>query len=101
MDTTSIELQKSALIQLKSHLEAFREDLLNQMERYRNIVERLHEDGLSQEVYNTYLNSYYEHDRSYVNQLINHMEEVDVPYVNKNIEETGINIEVATQGWNF
>lgn len=101
MSMQSLQLQQMALTKLKSHLVAFKDDLINQMERYRNIVEGLHEDGLSDEVYRTYLNSYYERDRSYVNQLINHMEEADVPYVNKNLEETGINQEVANTGWDW
>lgn len=97
----SLQEMQMALTRLKSELEGFRASLLEQVERYKNIVEKLHVNGLSIEVYNTYLNDYYERDRSYINSLIDHIEEADVPYIDKNLQVTGMNKEVATTGWDF
>ena len=97
----SLQEMQMALTRLKSELEGFRSSLLEQVERYKNIVEKLRIDGLSIEVYYTYLNDYYERDRSYINSLIDHIEEADVPYIDKNLQVTGMNKEVATTGWDF
>lgn len=101
MSDQSLELQQAALVRLKAELESFKGILLDQMERYRRTVDLLKESGLSREIYNQYLNTYYERDRSYVNSLINHIDETDVPYVEKNLQQAGGSIEVAHMGFDF
>ncbi len=101
MSDQSLELQQAALVRLKAELESFKVTLMDQMERYRRTVDLLKEDGLSREIYNTYLNTYYERDRAYVNSLINHIDETDVPYVIRNLEQAGGSIEVAHMGFDF
>lgn len=101
MANQSIELQQNALYRLQNYLQNFKEDLLNNVERYRNIVDSLQEEGLSNEVYNTYLHSYYERDRAYIQQLIDHIEEADAQYISRNLEQTGVSKETAGIGWDF
>lgn len=91
----SLAKQQAALQELKSYLGMFKEELEENLRRYRARVENLHGDGLSNEVYQTYLGSYYERDRSYIDSLIRHMEDADTKYLNDNLQESGINIEVA------
>lgn len=97
----SLELQQQALYQLQNHLASFKEILLDNLERYRNIVEGLHQDGLSNEVYNTYLNAYFGHDRSLIQNLIRHLEDSDAPYIASNLEATGVSKETAARGWDW
>ena len=101
MSNQSIALQQKALYSLQNYLQNFKEELLNNVERYRNIVDNLQAEGLSDEVYNTYLNSYYERDRMYIQKLIEHIEDADAQYISRNLEETGINKNVANTGWDF
>ena len=101
MSLQSLQIQQEALLELRSHLESFKDELNNQMERYRNIVERLHESGLAEEVYRTYLGSYYETDRNLVNQLIAHMDQADTPYVNNNLHANFENQLAANTGWDY
>lgn len=101
MSTQSIQAQQQALYQLQYYLKDFKVTLLENLERYRNIVENLHQEGLSNEVYNTYLGSYFEHDRVCIQQLINHIESSDEPYIVSNIEATGVNRDTARRGLDF
>lgn len=91
----SLERQQAALYRLKGCLEGFKNELQDQLRRYRAVVDSLKEQGLAQEVYSTYLNSYYEKDRYYIELLIRHMEEADTKYVNDNLQEAGVNKDVA------
>lgn len=93
--TQSLAKQQAALSKLKHYLENFKEELEDNLRRYRNIVDELHGDGLSNEVYSTYLNSYYERDRSYIDSLIRHMEEADAKYISDNLVKNEENIDVA------
>ena len=95
MSENSLVKQQAALYRLKNYLENFKADLEEQLRRYRAVVDALQGEGLSQEVHNTYLSSYYERDRQYIDQLIRHLEEVDAKYVNDNLVESGVNIDVA------
>ena len=101
MAEQSLQEMQMALTRLKSELEGLKSTLLNKIEEYRNIVDRLNVQGLSREVHDTYLSSYYEKDRSLINALIDHIEEYDVPYVDKNLQATGVNKSVAESGWDF
>ena len=92
-----MERQKAALYSLKGTLKSFTSDLREHLRRYKATVDALQGEGLSQEVHHTYLNSYFERDRQYIEQLIRHMEEADTKYVNDNLHETGVNIDVANK----
>lgn len=91
----SLAKQQAALYRLKNCLESFKEELQDQLRRYKAVVDGLQGEGLSHEVYSTYLNNYFERDRSYIDSLINHMDEADSKYINDNLQESGVNIEVA------
>ena len=91
----SLVKQQAALQQLKTYLGVFKDELEEHLRRYRAMVNNLHSEGLSIEVYQTYLNSYYERDRNYIDSLIHHLEEADAKYINDNLQESGVNIEVA------
>ena len=93
--TQSLEKQQAALSKLKNYLETFKEQLEDNLRHYRNHVEALHGDGLSNEVYTTYLNSYYVRDRNCIDDLIKHMEEADVKYLSDNLNKNEENIDVA------
>lgn len=97
----SLELQQQALYSLQNYLSLFKDTLVENLERYGNIVENLHQDGLSNEVYQTYRNSYFERDRAFIRSLIDHIENSDEPYIVNNLEATGINKEVAGRGLDF
>lgn len=97
----SIELQQQALYMLQNHLSSFKNFLKDNLQQYHNIVENLRQEGLSNEVYTTYSGSYFERDRQYIQSLIEHIETNDEPYIVKNLEETGVNKDVARRGLDF
>ena len=105
MSYQSLQKQQEALSALQHFLENFKEELLSTMERYKGHVNRLHESGLSNEVYQTYLGNYYSSDRSYIQSLINHINDVDIPYIRKNLGSTEANKATASgaasTGWDF
>lgn len=99
----SLEKQQEALKGLKTFLEEFVNDLKDKIDHYKKRVEELHGEGLSNEVYNKYSSDNYSRDKDYIHSLIKHIEDTDIPYINRNIGATEENIGTASgatsRGW--
>lgn len=91
----SLQKQQEALQELKNFLEAFKEELTARMEGYKRRVEKLHDTGLSNEVYNHYSNDNYVNDKTFINNLIRHIDDTDIPYINRNLGATEDSKETA------
>lgn len=91
----SLKAQEEALQELKSFLNEFAIDLGNKLKTYKMRVDKIHDNGLTNEVYYHYLNDNYSQDKSYINNLIKHIENTNIPYINKNIGATEDSKETA------
>ncbi len=100
MQYQSIQKQQEALQRLKHFLEGFQEELIGTMDRYKKRVEDLHVDGLSEEVYRKYSGDNYSRDKDYIHSLITHIQNTDIPYINKNLGATEEN-KIAASGASY
>lgn len=91
----SLEAQLRALEKLKNYLEVFTEELQENLDRYHRSVEEIRQDGLANEVYNTYLSQNFYRDKSHIDQLINDIETYDIPYLFNNIEKATASLDAA------
>ena len=96
MSHQSLQQELAALTRLHSEISNLKEMLITHLEQYRQNVERLHETGLSNEVYNSYM-SYYRQNKQWITELIRHIEDFDVPYIRNNVAAMEYNIQVANQ----
>ena len=77
-----------ALNELKSFLNHFNESLKEQTITYKTKVESLREVGLPIQVLDKYLVDYYNPNHLTLHNLIERINEYDLPFVNSNIAHT-------------
>ncbi len=87
--------QQVALENLKNRLDEFARNLEENLKRYKESVEQLHGDGLSEQHYTNYLGNYYARDENKINSLIRDLEDVDMQWVNKSLGANRDDIHVA------
>jgi hypothetical protein len=78
--------QLDALQDLRGFLEMFRSELINQLNGYRNRTHGLRESGISNEVALNYESACYTVNEGYLKQLVNNIQEDDLPYINRQIQ---------------
>ena len=88
-------VQLAALNELRSFLHQFSDDLKERTMMYKAKVESLREVGLPVQVLDNYLVSYYNPNHLSLHNLIERIENVDLPFINANIAHTEQSLEVA------
>ena len=87
--------QQVALEGLKQRLDEFARNLEENLKRYKESVEQLHGDGLSEQHYRNYLSNYYSRDETTINSLIRQLEDVDKKWVLNSLGANKDDIDVA------
>jgi len=90
--------QLAALNELRNFLLQFKDNLKEQTIIYKTRVESLREVGLPIQVLDNYLVNYYNPNHLSLHNLIERIENVDLPFVNSNIVHTEQAFEVASRG---
>lgn len=84
----SYQIQLEQLSQLKNNLSSFNIELLNRATDYQRMLNNLFESGLPQETYNRFQAEHLEVVKNNINQMVNHIENVSIPFISANIELT-------------
>ena len=79
------ERQLSALLELKSYLEVFKEEIGEKLIMYSNKFLALRESGLPVQIAENYAANYCNTNTQVLRNLIGNITEQDLPYVNANI----------------
>jgi len=93
-----LEIQLSALNELRSFLEQFREELGEKLIAYSNRFLAIREAGLSVQVADTYMANFCEPNTQQLRNLIETIAERDLPYVKENIDITEQALARARRG---
>ena len=88
-------VQLAALNELRSFLLQFMDGLREQSGMYKSKVESLREVGLPVQVLDNYLVSYYNPNHLSLHNLIERIENVDLPFISSNIAHTEQALELA------
>jgi hypothetical protein len=84
---TSFAHQKQILEQFSSLLSSFESELKEVFHKYEEGVSSLYEDqGLMEEVYDEYRNTYLEPLKSASSELLARIQEEDIPFIEKEID---------------
>ena len=84
---TSFAHQKQVLEQFSSLLSSFESELKEVFYKYEEGVSSLYEDqGLMEEVYEEYRNTYLEPLKAASSELLSRIQEEDIPYIEKEID---------------
>ncbi len=81
-----LELQLSALEELRNFIIQLQNDLSERLQAYNYRVRGLRESGLSIQVASTYESNFCEANNAAVGRLIDSLNEADLPYISRNIE---------------
>jgi hypothetical protein len=87
MASTNYAYQIDLLNQLKSFLGQFQERLKIESNNYKNKVDELHGEGLMDETYRDFVEQQLEPTRDQLKKLIEHIENEDIPAVEKAIRD--------------
>jgi hypothetical protein len=89
--------QLDALFDLKGFLEMFHSELEHELDGYRNRTHNLRESGISNEVALNYESTCYTVNEGYLKQLLQNIQEDDLPYINRQIRMIEDAIAVANR----
>jgi hypothetical protein len=84
---TSFAHQKTVLEQFSSLLSGFESEFRGLIDRYEQGILSLYEDeGLMEEIYEDYKNTYQDSLKSSLTELLTRIQEEDIPFVEKEID---------------
>ena len=92
-------IQLSALNELRGFLFQFQSDLKEKTMMYKAKVESLRDVGLPVQVLDNYLVNYYNPNHLSLYNLIERMENVDLPFINVNIARLQQALDSARMGY--
>jgi hypothetical protein len=84
---TSFAHQKQVLEQFSSLIYAFESELKESVRKYEDGIYSLYEEqGLMEEIYEEYTNTYLQPLKDSATELLNRFSEEDIPYIEKEID---------------